>query len=284
MAPRNAPTGRQRRLATEMRRLREQAGMSTQQAASLLGADRTMLSNIEAGRTGLSEERVRHLAQLYGCPDRQLIDVLASMAGTRRTRQWWDEYRGKLPDGFLDVSEIEHHATRVRTSQTTHLPGLFQTEDHARAVFEFAVPKLPRLQIELRVAHRLGRRAIFERDVPTPYVGIIHEAALRMPFGGRDVARAQLRYLAEASERENVTLLVIPFSAGGFPSAGQSILFAEGPVPHLNTVHLDTVHGPAFIDAPTPLTNYRTVLDMMENCALPPTGSRDLIRSIARET
>ncbi|WP_323184079.1 Scr1 family TA system antitoxin-like transcriptional regulator [Streptomyces sp. NBC_01221] len=73
------------------------------------------------------------------------------MAGGRRARHWWDEYRGKLPDGHLDVSEIEHFATRIRTAQTVHLPGLFQIEEHARAIFDFAVPQLPRLEVELRV-------------------------------------------------------------------------------------------------------------------------------------
>ncbi|MFF4404517.1 helix-turn-helix domain-containing protein [Streptomyces sp. NPDC001262] len=283
MAPRNGPTGRQKRLATEMRRLREQAGISVQQAAAMLGADRTMISNIEAGRTGLSEERVRHLACRYRCPDPELTDALAAMAGNRRPRPWWDEYRGKLPDGHLGVSEIEHYATRIRTAQTVHLPGLFQTEDHARALFELVVPKLPRLEVELGVAHRLGRQSVVNGDRATPYVGIIHEAALRLEFGGRDVARKQLEHLAEAADRENVTLRVIPFSAGGFHGAGHSILYAEGPVPQLDTVHLDTELGAHFIDAPTPLANYRALLDLMESSALPPDESQSLIWSIARE-
>ncbi|MEU1826149.1 helix-turn-helix transcriptional regulator [Streptomyces abikoensis] len=283
MAPRNAPTGRQRRLAVEMRRLREQAGISIQEAAAMLAADRTMISNIEAGRTGLSEERVRQLACHYKCPDTALIDALAAMAGGRRTRPWWDEYRGKLPDGHLDVSEIEHYATRIRTAQTVHVPGLFQTEDHARAIFEFTVPKLPRLEVELRVAHRMGRQTVITGDDPKPYTGIIHEAALRLEFGGRDVARKQLNYLAEAADRANVTLRVIPFSAGGFPGADQSILYAEGPVPQVDTVHLDTALGAQFINAPTPLANYRALLDLMESSALPPDASQSFIRSIARD-
>nr|WP_244283146.1 helix-turn-helix transcriptional regulator [Streptomyces flavidovirens] len=263
--------------------MREQAGISIQEAAAMLGADRTMVSNIEAGRTGLSEDRVRQLACHYRCPDSALVDALAAMAGSRRTRHWWDEYRGKLPDGFLDVSEIEHYATRIRTAQTVHLPGLFQIEEHARAIFDFTVPKLPRLEVELRVAHRMARQAVLAGKNPTPYLGIIHEAALRLEFGGRDVARQQLVHLADASERDHVTLLVIPFSAGAFHGAGQSILYAEGPVPQLDTVHLDTSFGAQFVDAPTPLTNYRSLLDLMEGSALPPDESQKLIRSIARE-
>jgi transcriptional regulator with XRE-family HTH domain len=282
MAPRSTPTGRQRRLAKEVRRLREQAGVSVQEAAALLGVDRTMVSNIEAARTGLSEERVRQLACHYRCPDQALVDALAAMTGGRRSAYWWEEYRGKLPDGFLDVSEIEYHASRIRTAQSVHLPGLLQTEDHARAIFDLVVPRLPRLEVELRVAHRLGRQRILDGETPTPYLGIIHEAALRMQFGGREVARTQLEYLAAACEREHITLLVIPFSAGGFHGSGQSILYAEGPVPQLDTVHLDTPYGPYFADSPTPLANYRSLLDLMERSALPPDESRDFIWSIAR--
>ncbi|MBC2874563.1 MULTISPECIES: helix-turn-helix domain-containing protein [Streptomyces] len=283
MTPRNAPAGRQKRLAVEMRRLREQAGISIQEAAAMLGADRTMISNIEAGRTGLSGDRVRQLACFYRCSDSRLIDALVAMAAGRRSGFWWHEYRGKLPEGHLEVSEIEHHAVRIRTAQTVHLPGLFQTEEHARAIFELGVPKLPRLQIELRVAHRMARQAVVTGPDPTPYTGIIHEAALRLEFGGREVARKQLEYLAQAADLEHVTLLVIPFSAGAFHGAGQSILYAEGPVPQLDTVHLDTAFGAHFVDAPALVTNYRTLLDLMESSALPPDASQSFIRSIARE-
>jgi len=281
MAPRNAPTYRKRRLATEMRRLREQAGISIQEAASLLGSDRTMISNIEAARTGLSDERVRQIACHYKCPDSELVNALAAMAGPRRAAYWWDEYGGKLPEGHLEVSEVEHFATRIRTAQTIHLPGLFQTEDHARAIFEFTVPRLRRLEVELRVEHRLRRQGILNGQNPTPYVGIIHEAALRLEFGGRDVVRAQLEHLADSADRDNVTLLVIPFSAGAFHGAGQSVLYAEGPVQQLDTVQLDTTLGAHFVDAPSPLANYRSLLDLMEQSALPPDESQQLIRSIA---
>lgn len=283
MVQRSAPTGRQRRLATEMRRMREQADVSIQEAADMLGSDRTMISNVEAGRTGVSAARVRKLACLYRCPDTSLVEALAVMASGRKTQYWWDDFRGKLPDGFVDISELEHFATRIRTAQTVHLPGLFQTEEHARALFDLVVPPLPRLEVELRVAHRLGRQRVIEGESPVPYVGIIHEAALRMQFGGRDVARRQLRHLAASADRENVTLFVIPFSAGSFPGAGQSILYAEGPVPRLDTVQLDTAYSAEFAEAPTPLTNYRSLLAIMERAALPAAESQELIHTIARD-
>ncbi|MDH2387202.1 helix-turn-helix transcriptional regulator [Streptomyces sp. HNM0663] len=283
MAPRSAPTGRQRRLATELRRMREHAGVSIQEAASMLGADRTMISNIEAGRTTVSDERVRQLASHYKCPDQALVDALADMANSRRARNWWSEYRGKLPEGHLDISELEHYATAIRTAQTVHVPGLLQTEDHARSLFELTVPKPSRLNVELRVAHRMERQTVLQGPNPTTYIGIVHETALRLEFGGRDVARRQLKQLEEASDWPNVTLRVIPFSAGGFPGADQSVLYVAGPVRVLDTVQLDTALGAEFVDAPTPLANYRSLLDRMEQYALPAKESQELIRSIRSE-
>jgi hypothetical protein len=138
-----------------------------------------------------------------------------------RTKGWWDEYRGKIPSDFLDMAELEHHATSLRTLQTAHIPGLFQTEDHARALFDLFIPAWPRLDVELRIAHRLARHAVVANEPGMPYVDLVHEAALRIRIGGHQVAKAQLNRLLEESERPNVRLLVIP-TAEGFPMAGDT--------------------------------------------------------------
>ncbi|MER5357223.1 helix-turn-helix transcriptional regulator [Streptomyces sp. NPDC002785] len=281
MAPRQAPTIRQRRFGAELRRLRDAVGMSAPVAAERLGADRTMISNIESGRFGISEERLRRLASIYECDDPELIDALATMTGGR-PRGWWDEYRGKIPPDFLDVAELEHHATSLRTLQTAHIPGLFQTEDHARALFDLFVPALPRLEVEMRVAHRLARHSVVATD-RVPYVGLVHEAALRLRTGGRKVAKAQLEHLLEESERLNVRLLVIPFTAEGFPMAGDTLMYVSAASHHLDTVEVDSPIGAVFMDSPTQLANFRRRLDLVEQVALNPSESRDLILEIAGE-
>ncbi|MEV8309847.1 helix-turn-helix transcriptional regulator [Streptomyces flavidovirens] len=282
MAPRQAPTIRQRRFGAELRRLREAVGMSAPTAGERLGADRTMISNIESGRFGISEERLRRLASIYECDDPELIDALSHMTGGR-PRGWWDEYRGKIPPDFLDVSELEHYATSLRTLQTAHIPGLFQTEEHARALFDLFVPALPRLEVEMRVAHRVARHDVVAGDHAVPYVGLVHEAALRMRFGGRRVAVAQLNRLLEESERPNVRLLVIPFTADGFPMAGDTMMYATAVNSHLDTVEVDSPIGAAFFDSPTQLANFRRRLDLVEQVALNPKGSRDLILDITKD-
>lgn len=280
MAMRVAPTARQQRLGHELRRLREQAGLSATEAGSLFGVGQSRVSNIEIGRIGVSAERVRTFATNYGCSDTQLIDALASMAEGSRTRNWWDEYRDRLPNGLLDLAELEHHASALRTAQTTHLPGLLQTVDYARLIFRQSIPELPPHEVEYRVSHRIKRQGVLYDGTPVPYMAIIHEAALRMQFGGPSVTSEQLRHIAESSERDNVTVRVIPFEAGIFPGSGQTIVYAEGPVPRLDTVQLDAEHGFVLVHTDAALMKYRTVLDRMEAMSLTPVQSRDFITSI----
>ncbi|GAA2773216.1 helix-turn-helix domain-containing protein [Streptomyces showdoensis] len=282
MPPRSTPTARQQRLGHELRRLREQSGMSAQQAAALLGVDRTRIPHIESGRFGISAERVRTLAFNYGCPDTALIDLLAAMA-QERDRGWWEQHRGLLPPALIDIAELEFHASELCTAVTTHIPGLLQTEEHARAVFDTADPPLPGPDLEARVELRLRRQEVLDRDPPTPYGAVIHEAALRMQFGGPKVARAQLEYILERSERDTVSVRVIPFTAGGFPGAGQSFTYVSAPVPQLDTVQLDSSHGSMLLDTDMQLRRYRGLLDRLSGLALPLPASRDFIRSIAQD-
>ncbi|WP_329545419.1 helix-turn-helix transcriptional regulator [Streptomyces sp. NBC_01356] len=280
MPPRSAPTERQRRLGAELRRMRVAAGMKTEYAAGLLGVPRTNVPNMESGRSGISADRVRTLASNYGCADGEFVEALAAMAAGR-DKGWWEAYRGQLPDGFLDIAELEWHSRRLRIAVTVHLPGLIQTEEHSRAVFEAVIPPLSVSDIDVRVAHRVDRQQVLDRPEPPDLDVILHEAALRMEFGGPAVARRQLEHLLHVSERETVTVRVIPFKAGGFPGAGQSVVYAESDVPRLDTVELDSTHGPEFIDTETQLRKYRAQLDAAASVALAPKASRDFIRTLA---
>ncbi|RLU96768.1 transcriptional regulator [Streptomyces griseocarneus] len=280
MPPRAAPTARQQRLGIELRKLRERAGMTAPRAAEQLGTNRTGISNIEAGRFGVSAERVRALARIYECADQAYIDALSRMA-EERGKGWWEEYRGAVSVGALDLAELESHAVGLRTVQILHMPGLLQTEDYAKAVLSTATPAPAPVDLRRRLSYRMRRRDILDK-APLSCTFLIHEAAMRVEFGGAKVARRQLEHVLEASERENVTVRAIPFSAGGIPSAGLSTVYASGPVPQLDTVHLDVAYGSALLDAETHLANYRSRLDRTEGVSLDPERTRDLMHAIAQ--
>ncbi|WP_320778754.1 helix-turn-helix transcriptional regulator [Streptomyces sp. CRN 30] len=280
MAARSAPTARRLRIGIELRRLRERADMTAAQAARSLGTTQAQISNIEANRFNVSAERVRTLARIYDCTDHALIEALADMAADR-TRGWWEEYRGTLPSPLLDLAEMEHHASALRVAQVINVPGLLQTVEHARALFHEVVPTLHPHEIEYRVSHRVKRQAVLLRDRPVPYTAIIHEAALRMQSGGREVTRAQLGHIASISTQPHITVRVIPFDGTTFPTAGHGLDYAHGPLTALDTAQLDTTHGSELVDVAAKLETYRLVLDRMERAALPPAASRKLIHTIA---
>ncbi|MGW0667365.1 Scr1 family TA system antitoxin-like transcriptional regulator [Streptomyces sp. NPDC002746] len=281
MARRAAPSARRARLGAELRKLRERAGMTTTQAADLLGTSPGQLSNIEVARFGVSAERVRVAAHTYSCTDQALIKALVSMT-TDRKRGWWEEYREILPPKLLDLAEIEHHGTALHAAHSIHIPGLLQTVDHAREIYRQAVPDLPPPEIEHRVSYRIKRQEVLYRTSPAPYRAVIHEAALRMRFGGPDIARSQLRHLLKMSELPHTAIRVIPFEATRYPGSGQSLYYVRGPVPVLDTAQLDQSHGPVFIDAESQLAQYRLLLERLDAASLNVEQSQDLIHKIAQ--
>ncbi|WP_328720795.1 helix-turn-helix transcriptional regulator [Streptomyces sp. NBC_00247] len=281
MATNSTPTARRRRLGAELRKLRERAGITATEAAVLLGGNQARISNIEAGRYGVSADRVRALSRHYACTDRGLVEALAAMTGERRGG-WWEEYRGDLPGNLLDLAELEHHGTALRAATICTVPDLLQTVDHAREVHTRGVPELTPPEAERRLSFRIRRQDLVFRAEAVPYRAIVHEAALHMGLGGSRVAGPQLRHLLAMSERETVSLRVIPFASGGHPGAGQPITYVQGSVAQLDTVHLEQAHGLTQLDAEPLLRTYRQLLDRLESLALDVRATRDLLHTLAK--
>ncbi len=279
---RNQPTARQMRLGSELRRLREAAGKPAKEVAGLLATSSAHMSQIEAGSSGISEERLRRLAAHCACTDQELIDALATMA-TDRTRGWWDEYRGVLPPVNLDLAEMEHHATFLREVVIAYVPGLLQTPDYARAVFGYMRPELPESELTPRVEHRMRRHSVIEGEKPTSYDAIVHEFALRVRVADRQVARAQLLRILEQTEQQHVKVRVIPTDQDGFGGAGASMMYLGGPVPQLDTGLREGATGTAFIDAEPQLRTLRTLFRKVEAATLDCTASRDFIHRLSKE-
>ncbi|MDF3142951.1 MULTISPECIES: Scr1 family TA system antitoxin-like transcriptional regulator [unclassified Streptomyces] len=279
MPARSVITARQERLGAELRKLRERAGLSGREAARTLGIAESKLSATEVARVGVSAERVRHWASRYACADAALVDALAAMA-TERGRGWWEEYRGRVPSGYLDVAELEHHSLELRTFQSVLIPALLQTEEQIRAIFTSTVPKLSPEEIDVRTRFRLRRQGVLGG---IGYLAVVHEAALRIRAADEKVARAQLLHILEQSERQQVTVRVVPFDVDGFAGIDTPLVYARGPVPQLDTVLADTPHGGALLDAEAQLNRYRAILGAIEEVALGVVESRDFIHRLAQQ-
>ncbi|MFE7906033.1 helix-turn-helix domain-containing protein [Streptomyces albogriseolus] len=264
-------------MATELRRLREAAGLTSRQAAALLGVAPAQITHIESALAGVSEQRVRRLASHYACAEAEFVDALVAMA-TDRTHGWWEEYRGLLPTPFLDLSELEHHARYLRHVAILYVPGLLQTEEYSRAVFSARLPELTAEELELRIRHRKERQRF-----AIPYEAVIHEAALRIRVSDRAASRAQLKRLLEVSDADHISVRVIPFDRDDFPRASGTMTYVGGPLSKLDTVVRDALHGTVFIDSEAQLNTYRTSFRKVEEASLDPEKSRDFIRRLAKE-
>ncbi|MGW1672766.1 helix-turn-helix domain-containing protein [Streptomyces sp. NPDC002324] len=282
MTMRNQPTARQVRLGSELRKLREAAAKPAKEVAGLLGMSSAHMSQIEAGSSAISEERLRRLATHCACTDEELIEALVAIAADR-TRGWWDDYRGVLPHVNLDVAEAEHHARFLHEVSITYVPGLLQTSDYARAVFSYTRPELPESELTPRVEHRMRRRAVIEGEHPLSYETIVHEFALRVRVADRQTSAAQLRRILDEIEQGHVTVRVIPIDQDGFAGAAASMMHLGGPVPQLDTVLRDTPTGTLFIDAEAQLKQLRTLFRKVGEASLNPVASRDFIHRLLKE-
>ncbi|MFE2110288.1 helix-turn-helix domain-containing protein [Kitasatospora sp. NPDC059463] len=280
MANRQNPTLRQRRLGAELRRIREQAGLGGNQLAGLLGVTPALVTQMENGKSAVSEERLRAIAAACMRADDPLIDALAGMTGEQDPR-WWEAYRQDLPKVPIDVAEIEGHAKRITTFTIAFIPGLLQTDAYAAAVFANGYPTLLDHEVDLRVEFRRRRQRIV-RSGETPYLGIIHEAALHIRYGGPTVLHEQLEALISDSELPGVSLRVIPFDTPNFPGPSENLTYAEGPVRELDTVQADSSHGSHIFDTPAQLAGYRAILERLKAASLAENESRDYIRSIIK--
>ncbi|MCM2420646.1 helix-turn-helix transcriptional regulator [Streptomyces sp. RKAG293] len=267
MPPRSAPSERHRRLGAELRKLRNGAGLSGDQAGALLEADRTRISNIEAGRVDVSRNRLYMLLREYGCPPGPLFDGLMEMA-QERGKGWWDEYRDVMGRNPLDLAELESRSAGVRVHEPLFIPGMLQTEDYAREVIAAVGRDTERR--ERYVQFRLARQQVLTGERPCAYHAVLYEAALRVEVGNRRIMRKQLLRLIEIARLPNVTLQIFPFEQGAYSAFCRPFLLFEGSTPELSTVYVEQPQSAAFVGDGGQLGEYAKMFERLAELALPP--------------
>ncbi|WP_195911037.1 helix-turn-helix domain-containing protein [Streptomyces kaniharaensis] len=268
-------------MGTELRRMREQAGLGGSQLARELGIHAAQVTQMESGKSGISVERLRTIAAVCMCTNQALIDSLAEIAA-ERGKGWWEEYRGAVSTSLLDIAELEGTAKGLTTYTITFVHGLLQTEAYAASVFARAIPPLPRHEVDVRTDFRMRRQRIVHPNT-TPIRAFIHEAALRMQFSGPKVLSEQLDALINHAERREISIRAVPFDIESLPGPSENFTYAEGAVAELDTLQIDTSHSSLIFDSPAQLASYREMLRRMSSVALSEEESRDFIWRIKKE-
>ncbi|HEY2076199.1 MAG TPA: helix-turn-helix transcriptional regulator [Streptosporangiaceae bacterium] len=269
-------------LGGQLRKLREAAGITPERAGYEIRASRSKISRVEHGRVGFKERDVVDLLTLYGVTDEKVHQRMLALAQQANSPGWWARYDDVLPDWFETYVGLEQATSLIRTYELQFVPGLFQTQDYARAVTVLGHRAAPAEEIERRVSLRLNRQQILTNDDSMPKVwAVIDESALRRPLGGREVMRAQLEHLIELTESPQVTLQIMPFDRGGHSAAGGSfaiLRFADSDLPDI--VYIEQLTGALYLDRPEEIDHYREVMNSLSAEAETPAESERQLKQL----
>jgi transcriptional regulator with XRE-family HTH domain len=282
--PRGGPTALRIVLGTQLRKLREANGVSTQTAADAIRGSHAKISRLELGRVGFKERDVADLLTLYGITDpAERADFLA-LARQATVPGWWHQYSDVLPPWFETHLGLEEAASVIRTYENQFVPGLLQTEAYARAVTKLGHPRASATELERRVGLRIARQRVLHREDPPKLWAVLDEAVLRRPVGGPDAMRTQLQRLIEVAQMPHVTLQIAPFSLGGVAAAGGPVTLLRFLEPDLpDVVYLEQLTSALYLDKPEDVDNYLSVMDRLSAEAERPRATIPLLVKILDE-
>jgi transcriptional regulator with XRE-family HTH domain len=287
MADGGSPLVQRRRLRAELRKARQATDppLTQEQVAHEMDWSLSKVIRIESASSGISANDLKALLQLYGVEDSGQVDSLLALARAARERSWWSAYRDVAPSSLLQLIEYESAASVVRQFETTFIPGILQTEDYARAVIQDYYDERPgsdklRALVELRIR----REDLFDADNRPSFQFMLDEAVIRRLVGGSSVMRNQLRRLIEVADKPNVTVEVIPFSAGLHPGMNGPFEIIEFADPSdSDIVFLESPRGDIVSDDPEETLKYREAFEGLAKAALGPRDSLARIAQIADE-
>jgi transcriptional regulator with XRE-family HTH domain len=278
---RSTPTVRHRRLAAELRRLRESAGLTQEDVSERTGKDRSTLYRLENAQQRPQRSTLIQLLDLYGTDQERRAELLALLREAGQ-RGWMQLDRSDLREIYADYISFESEARSVSDYESLFIPGLLQTEDYARAVIRGALPQATEEQVESRVTARMERQALLTADDPPQLWAIMDEAAARRIVGGPAVMREQLARLRDNAALPNVTVQVIPYDAGAHPGMPGSFIVLEFPDPaDQSPVYIDSMAGDLFLEDDMEIRRYILMFEHLRAAALRPDESATLLAAIA---
>lgn len=281
-------TVRRWQLTETLRQLREQAGLTIEQAAEQLRAtgpgkwSRSKLGRIETREQGVKIREVEQLLDLYQVTDASLHAWLLGLAATAHERGYWRAIRKDLPEDFHDFLNVEAALVALRQFETMVFPGLLQTADFTRALINGANPALAPDLVERRVLARMARQQVLTRTNPLHYHVILDEAILERPVGTPAIMRNQLRRLIDEAAGDHITLQILPKAAGASPAMDGpfSILTLPEPIPDFG--YAEGPGGAAYIEDHADVRTCILKWDILTERALPQADSVDLIMEAAK--
>ena len=283
MGSEHSPTVRRRRLALELRRLREAARLTCEEVAEHLECSASKISRVETGRVSVSPRDVRDMLELYGVPADQR-ESLVQLARDSRQKGWWHAYSDTMQPQMATYIGLESAASEIRIYEVSLIPGLLQTEDYARAVIRAGMVNSPAEDIERRVSLLMARQPAVVRDDPPKIWAVLDEAALRRRVGGAGLMRLQLEHLLAQAALPNVAVQVIPFAGGAHPAMGRPFIILVFPERvDTDVVYLEDLTSALYLEDVAEVDRYNVFFNHLRATALSFDDSAALITSVLKE-
>jgi transcriptional regulator with XRE-family HTH domain len=287
MSTSGSPTARRRRLAAELRRLREQSGRTGEAVADLLGWSKAKVSRYELARSGLKPGDVARLLDVYQVHGEHREQLL-TLAEEATQEGWWEAYSDVLTEEYLAFIGLEDEAASVLQWQINMVPALLQTERYARDIlsaYQRMSPTAPTI-IDRRVQTYLIRQQVLTRDQPLELAVVLDESVLRRQRGDRTVMHEQLQHLAEAAKRPNVTVLILPLAGPKRLALDSFQILQFGPA-HATSlrdvVRIESLRNHLYVEGETDTYEFRLAFDHLAQESLSPEESLEYISRTAQQ-
>ncbi|HJZ07913.1 MAG TPA: helix-turn-helix transcriptional regulator [Trebonia sp.] len=262
--PRSAgPTVQRLVLGGHLRRLREQAHITTEQAAGVIRGSHSKISRMEHGRVGFKERDIADLLTMYGVTDGDEREALLKLARESNTPGWWQGYADILPHWVEPYFGLEAAASFIRNYELQFVPGLLQTEGYALSLIRLGNAPTEE-DVQRRAEARMSRQDILRRETPPRVWAVVDEGALRRPIGGEKVMREQLKHLIDMCDHPAVTLQVLPFQVVSHPALGGPFTILRFSEPDLrDVVYIEQLTSALYLDKPAEVDSYLEVMEQL---------------------
>jgi len=278
--PRSAgPTVQRLVLGGHLRRLREEAFITTEQAATAIRGSHSKISRMEHGRVGFKDRDIADLLTLYGVNGGEERAALLKLAREANTPGWWQGYSDILPHWVEPYFGLEAAASFIRNYELQFVPGLLQTEGYARALIRLGNAATED-DVMRRAEARLSRQEILSRETPPRLWAVMDEGALRRSIGGKAVMREQIRHLIDMCDHPAVTLQILPFQIGAHPAMGGPFTILRFSEPDLrDVVYIEQLTSALYLDKPAEVDSYLEVMEQLCLQAEPAAKTPEILKA-----
>lgn len=280
-----SPLMQRRRLRNELRTARLNKELTQEQVARAMEWSLSKMNRIEKAKTGISTNDLKALLPLYGITDSERTEELIALARASRQIPWWRSYGDAAPTTLLELIDYESAASAICQFEPAVVPGILQTEEYALAALRLSYGEgSPAEHVPALVDLRTRRRDLLSSEGAPKFSFLLDESVIRRLAGNPAIMSRQLMHLVDLADLPNVTIRVVPFTAGLHPGVrGPFKVIEFDDEPDENVAFLEGPRGDYISDDPEETKSYLETFNRIAQKALGPSETVGLLRKTAGE-